>query len=55
MITDTSTSKAASLMGKRSVEARKEKLGDKEFTRYMRKIGKLGGRPKGSTKKAEVR
>jgi hypothetical protein len=55
MITDKSASKAASLMGKRSVEARKQKLGAKEFTRHMREIGKLGGRPKGSRKNVEAR
>ena len=45
-----SASKAASLLGKRSVESRKEKLGEKEFNRHMQEIGKLGGRPKGSVK-----
>ncbi len=38
-------------MGRRSVEARKKALGEKEFTKRMREIGKLGGRPKGSGKK----
>ena len=42
---------AASLMGKRSAEARREKWGKKEFLRRMRAWGKLGGRPKGSGKK----
>ncbi len=41
-------SKAASLMGRKSVEARKKKWGKKEFVRKMREWGKLGGRPKGS-------
>ena len=41
-------STAASLLGRRSVEARKKKWGKKEFTRRMREWGKLGGRPKGS-------
>ena len=45
------TSRAASLMGKRSAEARIEKWGKAEFKRRMREWGKLGGRPKGSGKK----
>ena len=40
-------SQAASLMGKRSVEARIKKWGKREFKRKMREWGKLGGRPKG--------
>jgi hypothetical protein len=44
-------SSAASLMGRRSAEARIEKWGKREFTRKMREWGKLGGRPKGSGKK----
>ena len=44
-------SSAASLMGRRSAEARKKKWGKKEFKRRMREWGKLGGRPKGSGKK----
>jgi hypothetical protein len=44
---------AASLMGKRSAEARAKKWGKREFIKKMREWGKLGGRPKGSgTKKA---
>jgi hypothetical protein len=44
--------KAASLMGRKSAEARKKKWGNKEFERRMREWGKLGGRPpKGSGKK----
>jgi hypothetical protein len=43
--------KAASLMGKRSAEARQKKWGKEEFKRRMREWGKLGGRPKGSGKK----
>jgi hypothetical protein len=46
-------SKAASAMGKRSAQARKKKWGTKEFTRKMREWGKLGGRPKGTTKKSK--
>jgi hypothetical protein len=48
--------KAASLMGRKSVEARKKHWGTKEFVRRMREWGKLGGRPKGTgknTKKAK--
>jgi hypothetical protein len=52
----TKVNKAASLMGKRSAEARKERWGKEEFKKRMREWGKLGGRPKGSggkkTKKA---
>ncbi|HEX9135427.1 MAG TPA: hypothetical protein VF905_00600 [Nitrospirota bacterium] len=48
----TAVSQAASLMGRRSVEARKKKWGKKEFARRLREWGKLGGRPKGSGKKA---
>jgi hypothetical protein len=44
-------SQAASLMGKRSAEARIKKWGKREFKRKMREWGKLGGRPKGSGKK----
>jgi hypothetical protein len=44
-------SDAASLMGKKSAEARREKWGEKEFLRRMKAYGKLGGRPKGSGKK----
>jgi hypothetical protein len=44
---------AASLLGKRSAEARAKKWGKREFVKKMREWGKLGGRPKGSgTKKA---
>jgi hypothetical protein len=38
--------KAASALGKRSVEARKKKWGKKEFLKRMREYGKLGGRPR---------
>jgi hypothetical protein len=44
---------AASLMGRKSVEARKKKWGKKEFARRLRDYGKLGGRPKGSGKKTK--
>jgi hypothetical protein len=43
--------KAASLLGKRSAEARKKKWGKAEFEHRMQEWGKLGGRPKGSGKK----
>jgi hypothetical protein len=36
---------AASLLGKRSAEARKKKWGAQEFKRRMQEWGKLGGRP----------
>jgi hypothetical protein len=49
----TKVNQAASLMGKRSAEARKQKWGKKEFERRMREWGKLGGRPKGSGKKGK--
>jgi hypothetical protein len=48
--------KAASVMGRKSVEARKKKWGTKGFERRMRAWGKRGGRPKGtgkSTKKTK--
>ena len=45
--------KAASLMGKKSAQAREKKWGKKEFVRRMQEWGKLGGRPKGSGKKAK--
>ena len=47
----TDVSKAASLMGRKSAEARMKKWGKKEFVRKMQEWGKLGGRPKGSGKK----
>jgi hypothetical protein len=43
----TDVTKAASLMGRKSAEARKKKWGKKEFARRMREWGKLGGRPMG--------
>ena len=45
-------SKAASLLGRRSAEARRKQWGEKQFIRRMREWGKLGGRPKGRGKKA---
>lgn len=44
-------SNAASLMGRRSAEARMKKWGKRAFVAKMREWGKLGGRPKGSGKK----
>ena len=44
-------SRAASLMGRRSAEARIKEWGKREFTRRMQEWGKLGGRPKGSGKR----
>lgn len=43
-------SKAASVMGRKSAQARIKKWGKKEFVRRMQEWGKLGGRPKGSGK-----
>ncbi len=48
-------SEAASLMGRKSVEARKKKWGKKEFVRRLREVGKLGGRPKGSGRKKKLK
>jgi hypothetical protein len=45
-----SVNRAATLLGRRSVEARKAKWGSREFAKRMREWGKLGGRPKGSGK-----
>ena len=42
--------KAASVMGRKSAEARKRMWGKKEFVRRMQEWGKLGGRPKGPDK-----
>lgn len=47
----TDIGKAASLMGRKSAEARRKKWGKKEFVRKMRQWGKRGGRPKGSGEK----
>jgi hypothetical protein len=49
----TDLNKAASLMGRKSAEARKKKWGKKEFVRKMQDWGKLGGRPKGRGKKSK--
>jgi len=46
-------SKAASLMGRKSAEARRKNWGKKEFIRRMREWGKLGGRPKKKRTKKE--
>jgi len=46
----TDLNKAASLLGRRSAQARKKAWGKKEFVRKMQEWGKLGGRPKGSSK-----
>lgn len=51
----TDVSKAASLMGRRSAQARVSKWGRAEFDRRMREWGKLGGRPRGSGKKKSKR
>jgi hypothetical protein len=46
--------RAASLMGKRSAEARIKKWGKREFVKRMQEWGKPGGRPKGSGKKQKI-
>jgi hypothetical protein len=46
----TEVGNAASIMGRKSAEARAKQWGKKEFARRMRQWGKLGGRPKGSGK-----
>lgn len=51
----TELSSAASMMGRRSAEARKRKWGKREFVAKMREWGKLGGRPKGSGKKQQLK
>jgi hypothetical protein len=49
----TNLNKAASLLGRKSAQARIKKWGKKEFVRRMQEWGKLGGRPKGSSKKTK--
>ena len=46
----TDLNQAASLLGRKSAEARKKAWGKKEFVRKMQEWGKLGGRPRGSGK-----
>jgi hypothetical protein len=48
-------SDAASLMGRRSAKARKEKWGKAEFERKMQEWGKMGGRPKSSREKQSTK
>ena len=50
----TEASKAASVMGRKSADARMKKWGKKQFVSKMREWGKLGGRPKGSRRKARI-
>jgi hypothetical protein len=50
MLSMTDLNQAASLLGRKSAEARKKAWGKKEFVRWMQEWGKLGGRPKGSGK-----
>ena len=45
---------AASLMGRRSAEARVKQWGKREFVKRMQEWGKLGGRPKGSGNKQKA-
>jgi hypothetical protein len=49
----TAVSSAASMMGRRSAEARMKRWGKREFVAKMREWGKLGGRPRGSGKKQQ--
>ncbi|MGH9473381.1 MAG: hypothetical protein ACRD1M_11645 [Terriglobales bacterium] len=49
----TKASEAASLLGKRSVRARRERWGEEEFARKLREWGKLGGRPRKQAKEAK--
>lgn len=44
-------SQAASALGRKSVEVRRQRWGRDEFVRRMREWGKLGGRPVGSRRK----
>ena len=46
---------AASVLGKRSAEARKKAWGKREFEKRMREWGKLGGRPKNDDKQEKKR
>lgn len=46
----TKASEAASLLGKRSVKARREAWGKEEFQRRLQQWGKLGGRPRKQAK-----
>jgi hypothetical protein len=48
-----SIAQAASLLGRRSAEARAKAWGTREFVRRMREWGKLGGRPQKSKLAAE--
>jgi len=51
----TEASKAASLMGKRGYKARVERFGIERIQEIARENGKLGGRPKGTGKKANTK
>jgi hypothetical protein len=46
-------SEAAKQMAAKSVRVRKRAWGDEGFRQRMQEYGRLGGRPKGSTKKLE--
>jgi hypothetical protein len=47
---ETTASNAASVLGKRSYEARLERFGIERLQEIARENGKLGGRPKGTGK-----
>ena len=53
MKSDAAVSKAARAMAKRSVQARKEAWGEKEFIRRLQEYGKRGGRPKKSAQEGQ--
>jgi hypothetical protein len=52
MAKKSAASEAASVMGKQSYKARVERLGIERIQEIARKKGKMGGRPKGTGKKA---
>jgi hypothetical protein len=51
MQSDRAVSEAAREMARRSVEARKQAWGEKEFIRRMQEWGKKGGRPRVAERK----
>ena len=55
IVTVNDLSRAASLMGRKSAQAREKKWGKQEFVRRMQEWGKLGGRPKSSRNQKQKR
>lgn len=55
MANKNAASEAARLMGKRSYEARIERLGIERIQEIARENGKKGGRPKGTGKKQAIK